>query len=208
MHSLTASATSSWSRPDRTPRPFMRLSPIWWCFFTIYLKRTEDVVRLARAGGAANNANELHPDLASRLADAAVKTAEHFLNICIRALDYCAPVDIRFGDFLRAMITADWELVRDDPYGYRRALIDGFRSRGIVPDGAASYSEESLRWESPEIFDGKPLPLCSGLQFDVFSDAEKRKRAQSDNAVILHDFAVANHEALGLSVEPEMPIQA
>ena len=59
-----------------------------------------------------------------------------------------------------------------------------------------------------EIFDGKPLPRCSGLQFDVFSDTEKRKRAQSDNAVILHDFAVANHEALGLSVEPEMPIQA
>ena len=184
------------------------VAAVFDAFFTIYLRRTEDLVRMARFGGSAANANELHPDLASRLADAAVKTAEHFLNICIRALDYCAPVDIRFGDFLRAMITADSELVAEDPYGYRRALIDGFRSRGIVPDGAASYSEESLRWESPEIFDGKPLPLCSGLQFDVFSDAEKRKRSQSDNAVILHDFAIANHQALGLSVEPEMPIQA
>ena len=107
-------------------------------------------------------ANDLHPDLASRLADAAVRTAEHFLNICIRALDYCPPVDIRFGDFLRAMITADTELVPDDPYGYRPALVDAFRSRGIVPDGVASYSEESLRWAPPRDLSGEGAATLRG----------------------------------------------
>ncbi len=197
---------------DKLSEPHARgsilVAAVFDAFFTIYLKRTQDLIRIARSGGVDTKSNELHPDLASRLADAAVKTAEHFLNICIRALDYCAPIDIRFGDFLRAMITADSELVPDDPYGYRRALIDGFRSRGIVPDGAASYSEESLRWSPPEILSGKELPLCSGLRFDVFSDPAKRREARSTNAVILHDFAQANHEALGLSADGGIKIQA
>ena len=67
----------------------------------------------------AQTSDNLHPDLVNRLAEAATKTALHFLNICIRALDYCPPVDILFGDFLRAMITADRNLFPDDEYGYQ-----------------------------------------------------------------------------------------
>ena len=33
-----------------------------------------------------------------------------FFNVCVRALDYCPPVDITFGDFLRAVITSDFDL--------------------------------------------------------------------------------------------------
>ena len=33
------------------------------------------------------------------------------LNICIRALDYCPPVDLMFGEYIRALITADHDLV-------------------------------------------------------------------------------------------------
>src|SRR5262249_23174334 len=47
---------------------------------------------------------------------------------------------------LRALITADLDLVPDDIWGYRTALIDAFRSRGIYPMGVSSYSEEALRW--------------------------------------------------------------
>src|SRR5438132_12140267 len=43
------------------------VAAVFDAFFTIYLKRTEDLVRMARFGGSAANANELHPDLASRL---------------------------------------------------------------------------------------------------------------------------------------------
>ena len=93
----------------------------------------------------------MHPDLVNRLAETATKTADNFLNICIRALDYCPPVDILFGDYLRAVITADHHLFPDDKYSYRAALIDAFRSRGIIPESVTSFSEESLLWETSRI---------------------------------------------------------
>ena len=42
----------------------------------------------------------------------AERTASHMLRICIRALDYCPPVDVTVGDYLRALITADTEPFR------------------------------------------------------------------------------------------------
>jgi hypothetical protein len=72
---------------------------------------------------ASCRAAEISVDLANRLASEASKTAEHVLNMCIRALDYCPPVNLEFGDYLRAIITyADRDLVRDDSRGYRVRL--------------------------------------------------------------------------------------
>ncbi len=66
--------------------------------------------------------------------DGAVETADHLLTIAIRALDYCPPTDLLFGDFLSAMLTADYELYPDDSrYGYREALRQGFRAFGFKP---------------------------------------------------------------------------
>lgn len=45
------------------------------------------------------------------------------------------------------MITADANLVPDDQWAYREALIDAFRRRGVVPVGVPNLSEEALRWE-------------------------------------------------------------
>ena len=59
----------------------------------------------------------------------ASKVAGQMLNICIRALDYCPPVDIMFGEYLRALITADFDLVPNDRLGYRIAFIEAFRKR-------------------------------------------------------------------------------
>jgi hypothetical protein len=126
------------------------VAAVFDAFFSVYVSRTRDLMRLARAGNTLAAPHDLHPDLANRLAGEAAKTAEHFSNICIRALDYCPPVDIQFGDFLRALITADYDLVPDDPFGYRAALIEAFRLRGIRPEGVTSYSEDSLRWCPPE----------------------------------------------------------
>src|SRR5262249_57972033 len=92
-------------------------------------------------------------DLVGRLAREASKVAGQFLNICIRALDYCPPVDIKFGEYLRALITADADLVPDDKYGYRTAFIEAFRNRGIYPWDVKHLSPGSLLWEPP------PLPL-------------------------------------------------
>ena len=46
--------------------------------------------------------------------------------MCIRALDYCPPVDITFGEYLRAIITADCDLVEDDRLRYRVAFVEAF----------------------------------------------------------------------------------
>lgn len=178
------------------------VAAVFDAFFSIYVRRTQDLMRIARAGGIQTSANGLHPDLANRLAQEATKTAEHFLNICVRALDYCPPVDIRFGDFLRAMITADRDLVHDDEHGYRAALIDAFRSRGIVPENVSSYSEESLLWCPPEVIRRhQELPRCEGLEFDVFKRdyKERRKEQHEKNGALLHEFAVKNAQLLGLS---------
>ena len=61
------------------------------------------------------------------------KAARHVLTMCIRALDYCPPVDLTFGEYLRALITADYDLVPGRRRGYRVALIEAFRQRGIYP---------------------------------------------------------------------------
>jgi hypothetical protein len=89
-------------------------------------------------------------DHVHRLATEASEIAEHLLHVCIRALDYCPPHDIGFGDYLRALITADLDIAPEDESGYRLALIEAFRARGIFPDRVNTISIDSLRWERPD----------------------------------------------------------
>jgi hypothetical protein len=186
------------------------VAAVFDAFFSVYVRRTADLMRIARAGGAVSSSGDIHPDLANRLAAEAAKAAGHFLNICIRAIDYMPVADITFGDFLRAMITADFDLVDDDRYGYRAALIDAFRSRGIIPQGVRSYSEESLLWEAPEVAGGVDLPVCSGLRFDVALSGSYEKNLErkkqfweqyEHNRDVLIRFSEKNHDLLGLSLD-------
>lgn len=183
------------------------VAAIFDAYFSSYVRRIADLMRISQAAGIQLSSGNLHPDLANRLAETAAKTAGHFLNICIRALDYCPPVDITFGDFLRAVITADRDMVPDDKHGYRSAIIDAFRSRGIVPGGAASYSEESLLWQPPEIDENGVPPVCTGLDFDVWrsENEDQRQAHEKNNAIVLHSFADHNRAMLHLS--PSLPIE-
>ena len=115
-------------------------------FLAIYKKRTKGLITLASAGSGILPEGLLHPSLVDALANEATKIAQHFLHMSIRALDYCPPFDITFGDYLRALITSDYDMVANDKYGYRVALIESFRRWGIVPDGLRTLSEEQLRW--------------------------------------------------------------
>ena len=127
------------------------VATVFEAFINIYNRRVKDLLRIATNGTGVLPAGELHPDLVSRLANEASKSAKHVLNMCIRALDYCPPVDITFGDYLRAIITADTDLVGDDANNYRLAFIDAFRRRGIYPKGITTLSVESLKYESVEV---------------------------------------------------------
>ena len=122
------------------------VAAIFGAFLSVYKLRAQDLLRLATAGTGVLPPGQIHPDLVARLAREANKTAEHFLNICIRALDYCPPVDITFGDYLRAVVTSDFDMVPTDDMGYRVAIIESFRRWGIVPRSLRALSEEQLRW--------------------------------------------------------------
>src|SRR5262249_50453596 len=79
---------------------------------------------------------QLEKGMVSRVGvvDSAVETADHLLTIAIRALDYCPPTDLLFGDFLSAMLTSDFELYPDDSrYHFRDALREGFAGFGFKP---------------------------------------------------------------------------
>ena len=171
------------------------VAAVFDAFFSLYLQATRDLMRIARAGGAVAPTGDLHPDLANRLAGEASKIARRVCNICIRALDYCPPVDITFGEFLRAIVTADSDLVPDDPAGYRSAFIEAFRARGIVPEDVASYSEDALRWYAP--ITAEPIPPCKGLKLEMFGEVTPKQ--QADNAIAIHTWAAKHRPALGLS---------
>jgi hypothetical protein len=138
---------------QRTTEPHQRgailVAAVFDAFLIIYKRRIADLLRIATGGSGMLPPGELHPDLVNRLAQEASKTAGHILHMCIRALDYCPPVDVDFGDYLRALITADFDLVKDDRFNYRLAVIEAFRRRGIYPHDVQNLSEESLLWQAP-----------------------------------------------------------
>ena len=125
-------------------RGALLVSAVFDAFIAIYKNRTADLWRIATGGTGEIPAGDIHPDLVGRLADEAAKTASHVLNMCVRALDYCPPVDMNYGDYLRALITADKELVNNDEHHYRIAFINAFRKRGIFPEGVPNLSVDTL----------------------------------------------------------------
>ncbi len=133
-------------REEKEPhaRGAILVAAIFEAFVSIYKQRVADLLRIATGGSGILPQGELHPDLVARLANTAAKIAGQVLSMCIRALDYCPPVDITFGDYLRGIVTADADLVAEDDRGYRLAMIDAFRKRGIYPAGVKSLSVESL----------------------------------------------------------------
>src|SRR3974377_17893 len=155
------SAVRSWSRPSSTPSSPSTCAAARPCSASI-----------ARGGGAPPAAlpgpmAELPPRYAS-------ESATQFFRLCARALDYCPPVDITFGDFLRAVLTADLDFHPEDPDGVRDALMQAFRLRGIVADEALSYSEASLFW--PKVKRG--ALEVAGLKFgdpNGLTDDEKQQ---------------------------------
>ncbi|HZE71664.1 MAG TPA: hypothetical protein VE135_19325 [Pyrinomonadaceae bacterium] len=122
------------------------VAAVFDAFLAIYKRRVADILRIATSGSGILPEGELNPDLVNRLAAEAAKAAQHVLNVCIRALDYCPPVDINFGDYLRAIVTADVDVVPDDDMGYRIAFTEAFKRRGIYPRTVRTLSPETLRW--------------------------------------------------------------
>ena len=146
-----------WRRRNPDPRAMEKVleahgrgailvAAVFGAFLLVYRARTADLFRIASQGTGVMPVGDIHPDLARRLAEEASRCAQYVLQMCIRALDYCPPVDITFGDYLRAIITGDVELNPEDELGYRVAMIQSFRQWGIYPPGVRSMSIDSLLW--------------------------------------------------------------
>ncbi len=142
------------------------VAAVFEAFLVVYRRKTARYLRLATDGSGVLRPGALPAELATVLAEEASALASQFQALLIRAIDYCPPVDIRFGEFLRAVITADLDLVPDDPYNYREALVDAFLRRAIVPRGVDNVSERSLLWRGPRQQHAPLADLCfASLQF-------------------------------------------
>lgn len=204
MHAGLRSALGTPASPQAlrtTIEPHARgailVAAVFDAYFSVYLQRTADYFRVFRAGGGSDQPVDLPGPLANLLANDASRIAELFFAVCARALDYCPPVDVTFGDFLRAIITADIDLYPSDSYGVRDAVMQAFRSRGIVPEGAQFFSEDALRW--PRVKAGVLKPV-RGL---VFGDPNGLTDEEKDtNGNVLRAYARANARALGFDRSP------
>ncbi|MBV9879960.1 MAG: hypothetical protein JO180_05655, partial [Gemmatirosa sp.] len=122
----------------------------------------------------------------------------------IRAIDYCPPVDLRFGEFLRAVITADVDLVPSDPWGYREAWIDAFARHGIYPPNVRSLAEDELRWQAPLPVIEPVVPLSfARLQFRGDPACAAGERELRRQAAMLGAMVAQHPDAFGV-----MPVGA
>ncbi|MFL5268135.1 MAG: S8 family serine peptidase, partial [Stellaceae bacterium] len=185
------------------------VAAVFDAFLQIYQTRTVDLLRLSSGGTGVLPEGSIPADLVDRLAHEAGKVAEQVLMMCIRALDYCPPIDMTFGDYLRALITADRDIVPDDRRAYRVAFISAFRDRGIHPQGVRHLGVESLAWEPP------PAPLDPERLKEILAQMDlgwnltiDRKEAWANsrkNAATLHNWLMSPKvldreiELLGLS---------
>ena len=144
------------------------VAAIFDAFVTIYERRTSDLFRIA--GVQPGKVDALPDRLVTLVAQEACKTASAILQMCVRGLDYLPAVAPTFGEYLRAIMTADTDLYPDDPYSYRVAIAESFRKRGIPVPGCLSYAPDSLCWEPPDLKEFEDLD--SGVDpHKLFADA-------------------------------------
>lgn len=126
------------------------VAAVFRAFLLIYQRRSADLFRIATQGTGVLPDGEIHPDLTRRLGREAAACAERVLTMCIRAIDYCPPVGITFGAFLRGVVTADLDFEPDDEDGFRTAFVQSFREWGIHPQGVISMGMDALAWPTGE----------------------------------------------------------
>jgi hypothetical protein len=99
-----------------------------------------------------------------RVVEEGARAADRLLQGAIRALDYAPPVDLMFGDFLSALVTADREIhPGDEPF--RALLLTRFAAFGIAPAVAGGYWEP---WRAHTVRDGIHLESLQREPLEVF----------------------------------------
>jgi len=188
-------------------RGSLLVAAVYRAFLAIVERRTADLVRIATGGTGELPPGAIHPDLVDRLTDETTKSARHVLNMCIRAIDFCPPVDITFGEYLRAIITADVEQVPDDNYGYRVAFLEAFRRLQLLPRSLRTVSVDTLSWRAWD----RPAPqwlkpaieelninLTAHLSRDEIFAASEQRRDVMRKAMVRGLHSGQDYDVLGL----------
>ena len=153
-------------------------------FVAIYQRRTDDLMRLATGGTGVLRPGAIPTDLVDRLANTAADTAQRVLTICMRALDYMAPIDPTFGDYLRAVVTSDADLAPDHGVGYRVAFAEAFNARGIYPPDIFSVGPDALCWQPPDgaVQRSGLGDFVRALDLETYSQSNRRLAFQAAKA--------------------------
>ena len=155
------------------------VSAVFEAFATIVRRKTDRFYKIAGIDRPSSGRVPLSDALVKAIAQEASDVAGQFLNICIRAIDYCPPADMELGEYLRALITADGDLERADKWGFREALMRSFRRRQIFPDHVQFMTEDAVRWQPP----GEALRI-RGLAFsDLKFESDPGQPAGPDELV-------------------------
>lgn len=178
------------------------VAAVFDAFLSIYRSRVADLLRIATNGTGVLPEGQLHPDLVNRLAAEAAKSAKHVLYMCVRAIDYCPPADMTFGDYLRAIITADADLVPDDDKGYRVAFIEAFRRRGIYPLDIRTLSADNLRWDRWGINIADVLGDDTVAELRNYAGKLRYAESREDETDIQDEMQYKLHEYLRFRFEP------
>jgi hypothetical protein len=176
------------------------VAAVFDAFFRIYRNRISGLVRAVTGGSGILPAGELQSDLVNLATREASQAAQDVLTMCLRAFEYLPPVDITFGDYLRAVVTADFELNPRDEHERRASFIDAFRLRGIYAPGVLSLAEEALRLDRPQELVGAKIPpdVVTKVLASQFVDS-KASEGGSRPYWQLYDFAIANAQNLQLA---------
>ncbi|MBK8890763.1 MAG: hypothetical protein IPN75_10390 [Dechloromonas sp.] len=174
------------------------VAAIFDAFVTIYEHRTADLFRLARSDEASNHYH-LSAELVDRLAVEAGKAADQVLRMCVRALDYLPPVDLQFGEYLRAIITADTDLVANDPMRYRIAFIEAFRKRGVSVPGCISMAPDSLLWDEPDLSETPEFGEAGGNPEEGLSNVFSELLASLELSISLESWRSSSVHVHGTS---------
>jgi hypothetical protein len=130
----------------------------------------------------------------------------------VRAFDYLPPVDVTFGDVIRAIATSDHALYPTDPLRLRGNLIEALRRRGIYPERVDSLTDSALCWPGGgglSLGDGDPkvpleeLVLEASMNLDT--DAAGAEEPQRVFGALVR-WARSHAVRIGLEPDPELPI--
>jgi hypothetical protein len=182
---------------DCHERGSILVAAVFEAFFDVYIRRAANAFQIYRSAGGIER-EDLTSPLADALCEVATRTAGEFFSICARAVDYLPPVDVTFGDFLRAVMTSEADFDPSDAEGIQDAWMQAFRKREILPNDATFFSMEGLRFEPfPDVIQVPNLPFGGplGLTYE-----EQQRTAK---ALVAFIDVPANKRALGLN--PRLP---